>query len=268
MNRQMSFMWKLLAGFCLAVAARAGEAPQIFWMSDPVRPGETLVLQGANFRTNTRVEIRPATALAGVWTGAEVLQRTEDNLKAVMPADWPMCAFACRAVTPGETVGSPVSWVNVPDVWWLQGDAGEAASPGGWLRVLGRNLNFGGHSTARLGGETNGGSDETNGGVTLAAKEAGCYSLSFALPLALKPGRYQVQVDNGLAGAAPWRGEVLIQAPPAWPTNVFSVVESLGQDAAKERRKSLVKYREGKDCTAGVLAALRKAKENGGGVLY
>ncbi len=254
-------MWKMLAGFCLAVAAGAGETPQIFWTSDPVRPGDTLVLQGANFRTNTQVEIRPATSLAGVWTGAGVLQRTEDNLKAVMPADWPMCAFACRAITPGEAPGSPVLWVNVPDVWWLQGDAGEAASPGGWLRVLGRNLNFGGASIARL-------SDETDGGVTLAAKEAGCYSLSFALPLGLKPGRYQVQVDNGLAGAGPWRGEVLIQAPPAWPTNVFSVVDSLGQDAAKEMRKSLVKYREVKDCTAGILAALRKAKENGGGIVY
>ena len=263
--KQFVFAWALawintVAGGLVATA-RASEVAQIFWLSDPVRPGETLVLQGANFRTNTMVEIRPGTALTGAWTRAEVLQRSEGNLKIVMPSDWPLCAFACRTTGSGDVGAPSVSWVNVPDVWWLQGDAGETASPGGWLRVFGRNLNFGGQSTLGL-------SSETTGDVKLGTTNADCFSLSFAIPENLKPGAYKVQVHNGLSGAGPWLGEIVIRPAVAWPTNVFSVVESLGQDAAKEMRKSLVKYLDVKDGTAGVLAALKKAKENGGGVVY
>ena len=257
----ISFLfWRILAVYLLASTARAGDAPQIIWSSDPVRPGETLVLQGANFGTNPMVEIRAGKALTGAWTRAEILQRSEDNLKIVMPADWPMGAFACRVADSGEVV-SPVSWINVPDVWWAQGDLGKAASPGGWLRMFGRNLNFGGQSTVRLEGET-------TGEVKLEATNADCYSLCFALPQSLPAGTCNVQVHNGLAGAEPWLGEIIIQSPPAWPTNVFSVVESLGKDAEKEMRKSLVKYRDVKDGTAGIEAALKQAKENGGGVVY
>ena len=219
------------------------------------------MLQGANFGANMIVEMRPGTALSDAWRRAEVLQRSEDNLKVVVPATWPMSAFACRVTDPGDTVSLAASWVNVPDVWWLQGDAGDTATPGGWMRVLGKNLNFGGRSTLRL-------SSAENGDITLEATHAECYSLAFALPHLLKPGAYTVQVHNGLPGSGPWLGKVHLTPLSAWPTNVFSVVESLGSGAAKEMRKSLIKYRDVKDGTAGILAALQKARQNGGGVVF
>lgn len=239
----------------------AGDAPQVFWASDPVRSGETLVLQGADFGPDTVVEVRPGTAPTGAWTRAEVVQRSVDNLKVVVPAEWPACAFACRASNPGEAGTGPESWINVPELWWLQGDAGDAASAGGWLRVFGRNLNFGGTSTLHLSG---GGGRK----LLLEATNAGCYSLGFQLPEELEPGTYRVRIESGLAGAGPGLGELRVLPPAAWPEDVFSVVESLGEEGAREMRKSLVKYHQVEDRGDGIRAALKKAEENGGGVVY
>ena len=256
---QRSYLPGILAVLLLVAGGRAGETPHIFWASDSVLPGETVVLQGADFGTNTVVEFRPGTAAPnGAWTRAEILQRSADNLKAVLPADWPMGVFACRTVDLGNPVPSAVWWLNAPEGWWVQGDAGETATPGGWLRVCGRNLIFGGLSTARL-------VDESNREMSLEATNADGYALGFTLPLNLKPGAWRVEVHNGLPGTAPWRGGITVRPAPAWPTNVFSVVESLGRDAAREMRKTLVKYREVKDATAGIQAALGRARQNGGG---
>lgn len=49
---------------------------------------------------------------------------------------------------------------------------------------------------------------------------------------------------------------------------MFSVLETEGPNAAKEMRESLMKYRQPIDRTAGIQAALKKAKEKGGGVVY
>ena len=97
-----------------------------------------------------------------------------------------------------------------------------------------------------------------------------CHSLLVEVPSILKPGEYHFELGDGFGGKETWKtaGLIRITVPPAWPTNVFSVVEALGKDAEKEMRKSLVKYREVKDGTAGILAALKKAKDNGGGVVY
>jgi hypothetical protein len=243
----------------MAAAAPAASGPRIYWISDPVRPDETVVLQGGDFGTNATVEIAPVGTKR--WTRTTVLQGSDDCLKFFIPADWKMDVFSCRVTAGGST--SPVASINAPDPWWLQGDAGETATPGGWLRVLGKCLNFGGRSGARL---------ESEAGEALALAPTGDdgYSLTCAVPGDLTPGPYKVQVHNGLGGDAAWReaGTIRIETPPAWPTNVFSVLESRGGDAEKEMRKSLVKYRDVKDHTEGIHAALKKAKENGGGVVY
>ena len=59
-----------------------------------------------------------------------------------------MSIWACR-VRRGETLSEPVI-LNAPEPWWWNGDSGQTASPGGWLRVFGKSLNFGGASQAVL----------------------------------------------------------------------------------------------------------------------
>ncbi|MCX5684426.1 MAG: glycosyl hydrolase family 28-related protein, partial [Planctomycetota bacterium] len=287
----------LLAVACVVLGTDAGvaaaaHAPTIFWASDPVRPDETVLVQGADFGPAAVVEVarledgKPtapaitiappvafalptATASPGAsavpaalaWRKVPVLQASDCSLKFALPADAKMGVFAFR-VTAGGAAGGPVL-LNAPDPWWVQGDRGETATPGGWIRVLGKCLNFGGRSLARL---------QPAQGQALALESAAAdgYSLRFALPPEAVPGDYAVSVHNGLGGDAAWRpaGTIRIEAPPAWPATVFSVLDFYGKDAEKDMRKSLVKYNNVKDRTEGIQAALAKAKASGGGVVY
>jgi hypothetical protein len=165
-------------------------------------------------------------------------------------------------VTAGGGSSEP-GLLNAPDPWWAQGDEGDAATPGGWLRVMGKSLATGGRSNVRL-------EAETGAPIDLQTKSSSDYSLRLDLPADLKPGTYTVQVHNGAGGDAAWRspGKMRIVPPVAVPTAVFSVLDACGPNAEKEMRDSLIKYRQPIDRTDGILAALKKAKENGGGIVY
>ncbi len=140
-----------------AAQPKPAPRPCIFWASDPVRPDETVLLQGSDFGTTAIVEIaRLDDAAAGeppdpprlareaqlsqikAWTPVPVLQGTDESLKFVVPADWAPGVFVCRITAGGAT--SDPALLNEPDPWWIQGDEGEAATAGGWLRVLGKSL--------------------------------------------------------------------------------------------------------------------------------
>jgi hypothetical protein len=94
--------------------------------------------------------------------------------------------------------------------------------------------------------------------------------LRAALPRDLPLGRYSVHVSNGSGGSGAWTGagSITIIAPPVIPAAVFNVLASYGPDAATQMRNSLVKYIQPIDRTEGILSALKKAKENGGGTVY
>jgi len=251
-------------------AAAGAAAPAIFWASDPVRPNETVLVQGSDFGPTPTVEIaQEGLTVRGTdtvvfidkWLQVPVLQGSDCSLKFVVPADWEMGVFAFRVDVGGTR--SPLVRLNAPDPWWVQGDAGETATPGGWLRVLGKSLNFGGRSRVRL-------QPEQGNAVALESAAADGYSLRFDLPADLEPGLYEVNVSNGPKGEAGWRkaGTVRIAPPPAWPTTVFSVLDFYGKDAEKEARKTLIKYGQVPDRTEGIQAALEKARKNGGGIVY
>lgn len=128
-----------------AAIPAAAASPQIFWASDPVRPGETVLLIGEGLSTEAVVEIAQVERIepaAPSWTTVKPLQAGPRSAKAVVPADWKMGLFACR-VRIGDAVSNQLL-VNAPDPWWWQGDGGQTASPGGRLRVFGKSLNFGG----------------------------------------------------------------------------------------------------------------------------
>ena len=175
----------LLAAMLLLAFGQIGRAaPQVFWASDPVRPNETVLLQGNDFAGQPRVEVTrladgDATAPAAPWTAAAVLQGSDCSLKFALPADWKMGVFACRVTATGATSASVL--INAPDPWWVQGDRGAACSPGGWLRVFGKSLHFGGRSAGRL-------VDAQGRAVPLDPADANCFALRFDLPTDLKPG--------------------------------------------------------------------------------
>lgn len=257
-------------------------APQIFWASDPVRPNETILLQGGDFGGQVTVEMArlddgaerasggtplpPPTnptdaSKVKTWTRVPVLQASDCSLKFVVPADWKMGVYACRVASGGAT--SQPRLINAPDPWWLQGDRGRTVTPGGWLRVFGKSLSFDKPCAVRL-------RSESKAAIDLKPEAIDGYALRLKLPADLEPGTYAVSVHNGLGGDAAWQaaGQLRVVAPAPWPAEVFSVLDSYGADAVAQSRKTLSKYSPVPDRTQGIHAALRKAKQNGGGIVY
>ncbi|MDD2600918.1 MAG: glycosyl hydrolase family 28-related protein [Kiritimatiellae bacterium] len=240
----------------LAIMSAAGEGPQVFWASDPVRPGETVVLMGESFTTNMVVELAQVTekqgpSLAGsAFSEAQVkvvlkpLQASEQSLKAAVPNTWTQGVWAVR-VSGQDAVVSKSVLLNAPTVWWWNGDGGEFSTPGGWLRVFGKALNFGGQSRAQL----------KNGEgriLELMPHRSSGYALAFDLPPEIAPGDYELLVDNGLGGGAAWcnAGTVLIRQPRAWKGDIFNIKDFDPNPAE------------------ALLAALKAAETNGGGIVY
>lgn len=225
-----------------ACASFAQEAPQIIWASDPIRSGETLLLTGEGFTRNSVVELGEA-AGAESWTALKLAQLSAQSLKAVVPESRPLGVWACR-VRDGARV-SKAEWLNEPAVWWWNGDGGEFATPGGWLRVFGKSLHFGGQSRARLRA-----ADGT--AVELLPRESSSYALAFALPAGIAPGEYALSVHNGLRGEPAWQsgGAVTVRPRAMWKSDLFNV-KDFGPKPAE-----------------ALAAALRAAETNGGGVVY
>lgn len=254
MKRTLSALTGLLLPSLAAIHA-ADKTPQIIQASDPVRPDETVLVIGEGFGNGCTVELgpladgpitQPQTNLIPTvkrWESIQPLQADEHSLKFVVPKSWPQGVWACR-VRQGGGVSEPVI-LNAPDPWWWNGDGGEFASPGGWLRVFGKSLGFGGESRAILHAV-----DGRN--IRLATRERNGYALHFPLPADIPAGDYTMSIHNGLGGDAAWRsaGTVTVRPPTAWKSDVFNV-KDFGPKPAE-----------------ALLAALAKAKANGGGIVF
>ena len=222
--------------------------------------GAAAIVEMARLDDRPGTEVRPLPDIKQ-WSRVPLLQASDETLKFVVPATWKPGVFACR-VTVGGAASEPLL-LNAPDPWWIQGDEGEAASPGGWLRVLGKSLALGGQSMARL---------EPEHGEPLVLRPAAAdgFCLRFDLPATLPTGPYTVRVHNGSGGNAAWRtaGKLRIEAAPVIPEKTFSVLDFYGPDAEQKMRDTLVKYNQPLDRSEGIQAALKKAKDHGGGIIY
>jgi len=255
-----------LNSLAVAPAAAAADNPTIVWASSPVRPDETVVIAGDSFTASdatTVIELAPlentppgeppagpgpepaaATIPAASWQPQPLLRGDAESIAAVVPATWPQGLWACR-VKRGDAVSAPVG-LNAPVAWWIQGDAGETAAPGGAVRVFGHSLSFqaAGQPAAALRGDD-------NAVVSLTVTESTPYALTVQLPADAKLGSHRLWVHNGLGGPAGWRlaGTIIVAAPEAWKTDRFNV-----RDFGPKPEEA-------------ILAAIAKAKENGGGIV-
>ena len=219
--------WVGFAAICVA-AGRAGAAPVVFWASDPIRPGETVLVSGEGFGERPSVEvwrlgdgpaetssakppIRPAQT-----EQAKVVQPGDKSLKFLVPGSLKPGLYAYRLSAGGA---STQGLLNRPAVWWALGDGGTFATPGGSVRFFGKNL-------ARPGQE--------RGKVTLLLQgprsvrltaQADCYAGQCALPRDLPTGEYQLLVHSGCGGAAGWSEAITLrlERPKPWPAKVFNV---------------------------------------------
>jgi hypothetical protein len=126
---------------CLLLSAAlvlplGAETPHIFWASDPVKPDETVLVQGSDFE-GAKVEVQQL-GRDKKWSAIPIAQGSDSSLKFIVPADWAQGVYALK-VTGKDGKASKEWLINSPDVWWVQGDEGEAATPGGWLRAFGKS---------------------------------------------------------------------------------------------------------------------------------
>jgi hypothetical protein len=200
------------------------------------------MLTGEGFTSNSVVELSEGLA-DKPWTALQPLQASERCLKVVVPKAWPLNVWACR-VREGDRVSSAEA-LNEPAAWWWNGDCGEFATPGGWVRVFGKSLHFSGASAGAL-------LDSSGRPVALSPRAGTGYELAFDLPQNLAPGDYALRIHNGLGGAGAWgpAGTVTVRARTEWKTTRFNV-KDFGTKPAE-----------------ALAAALKAAETNGGGVVY
>ena len=256
-------------GFVVAVnspcaqAQGDGAAPAVFWVSDPVRPGETAMVIGENLGDKPALEImRLPDGRAGapvketvVWLKrgtktVEALQANRQSVKFVVPPNLDHGLFAVRIATRD---GTAERVLNRPQVWWAQGDSGTTANPGGWLRAFGKNLGWAAKDglrkpVLRLDGPRS---------LTLPVETDG-NAVRAALPADVPVGTYRLYAHSGAGGGAGWSDpvELTVAKKTAWPLTVFNVTNFGAQaDGAK-------------DDTAAIQEALSAAATNGGGVVF
>ena len=248
----------LLAACLLPVAA--GAAPVVFWASDPVARGDTVLVTGAGLGNPNGVLVHrfsdgpagnPLTGPTEVRMDSspqrcEAIQPTNESLKFILPAKLAPGIFLYQIRT---AEGQVRCLLNLPTVWWAQGQEGGDAAPGGTLRLFGKNL-LGPGKTATV---------VLVGTKTLRLTGTGdVWSLTVPIPATAAEGNYRIYVHNGYGGAIGWSESlpVTLRAPEAWPSRIFRVTDygATGQGQA--------------DDTTAVQAALNAAGQAGGGVVY
>jgi hypothetical protein len=259
----------LIVSLSWATTVAYGESV-VTWASDPVRPDETVLMRGTGFGTQPAVSFArcadgdPLTATAGELKSFTLptLQASDDALKFTIPAGEQPGVFSCRVVVNG--VASAPVILNLPQCWWLQGDAGSSATPGGWLRIFGKCL---GATAASVRVVLK---DDKGPARALPVEAADDWSLRVRIPPEVQPGSYTIRLHNGHGGSGAWSPAVAatVVASAPWPTTVYNILEASGPDAVRDMRRTLVKYGKPVEHTAEVLAALAKAKAAGGGIVY
>jgi hypothetical protein len=194
------------------------------------------------------------------WTKLAAHTSTERSLTATVPANWSDGIYALRLKNESQQASEPVL-VNTPDPWFVQGDMGDTATPGGYFIVAGTALE-------RSGGLAPQAALVAKSGGTLIAElqleeritNSTGYGLRFTVPSSVPEGEYQLWLHNGRGGKAGWvrfstfiettLDTVVVKKAKIWPTTVFNVSSYSGSDDDK------------------FSAAIAAANANGGGKIY
>lgn len=230
--------------------------PVLYRVADPVKPGDTLLLSGGHLGEVQQVVLKgPAPLGEKSSSVATIIKRNNSALFVQIPREWPRSILRGALQWPR---GEIPFFVNGPDVWWLQGNLGRAASPGGSVRLLGKNLDL----TADLSGQSVmilQPLGDTGERATTAHVEGSCsmYSCRFNLPESLIEGKYRVLLE--LAGGT---GSVAIQQS-------LSVVRQVKIPSLQVSVADFGAVGNGrKDDTAAIQDGLEYLAKNGGGTLF
>lgn len=200
----------------LAAPAAAVAAPTVFWFNDPVGPDETVLVTGADLDSVTAVSIARI-ADAGAETEIPILQQNKLSLKLVVPAEFAPGIFR---VTLRHAEGNLILRVNLPAVYWTEGNLGDAASPGGRVQIFGRDIvRRAERARLQLVPPT------TGPAIDATLDGGGLWRAAFRLPERLTLGAYRLRLSNGDGGDDEWldAGTLDIRAAAPAPASRFDV---------------------------------------------
>jgi len=241
----------LIAAFVAATARLTAATPAVFWASEPVQPGQTVVVIGEGLGEKPKVQVArlaDGPQSAEVSVAVDAIQASDQGVKFTVPATFQPGIFVYRITNDAGTCQGPL---NRPQIWWAQGGNGTTASPGASIRVFGRNLAVKpfGKAAVRLHFGTQ---------WIDAVAHGDEFAVSVKLPADLPAGNHRLVVRNGFGGESGWSEAVQIEVakPKPWPTTVFNVREFGAEGDGV------------KDDTAAILDVLQKAEKAGGGVVF
>ena len=236
----MKSRFLLVLGVSALAESAFSASPSVTWVSYPVGSGDHVLVHGSDWGTGPKAEIGGKTVPLAVLSDSA----------AVFP--FPPEESVVRGRIVGAGGRSEPFVLNAPTVWWMQGDRGDASSPGGTLRVFGRSL-------APYGKGVAGKPRLKVGDRELALTKADVWSLDAAVPKDLAPGTYKVRVRNGLKGEEGWTeaGDWKVEPDvPVWKADVFPVTRfGAGPN-------------DGDSDSDAFDAAMAAAERNGGGIVY
>ncbi len=226
--------------FCVCV--QGATPPVVTWASYPVRGGEHVVVHGGDWGEKPRIVLGDATVPATVLSDTGLAFPFPGGEEAIAEGRVVNAAGASRPFA-----------LNVPTPWWLQGDDGDASTPGGTLRIFGRAL------APSTPGARAAKSRVRLGERELALERADVWSLDARIPADLAPGDYPVFVSNGLPGGREWYAAGTWTVAPrraVWKDDRFNVKDY-----------GAVANDDGDDSSA-FEAACAAAAKNGGGTVF
>src|SRR5215470_14381120 len=245
----------ILAALQLLLIGQAWAQPAIFWFNDPVGPDETVLVTGADLN-----EVRSAAVARIPDQGpasdptrempVDILQANALSLKFVIPKE---LAGGIYRFTLNHENGSFSARINMPSVYWTQGNIGEAASPAGWIQIFGRNI-IRRSDRARLELRRDGANDSTEAPLTSGDLWRG----AFRVPDDLAPATYRLRLFNGDGGPDEWTnaGTIVIRTDDPLPMQSLDI---RGYGAVGDGRV---------DCTRAIRTAMNALSQSGGGTLY
>lgn len=227
-----------------SLLARA-EVPKVFWHSQPVGPNETVMVQGHAISLSTKVDTLrmedtyPGSPLPVTAPQFDSLPRRikplsfgESILNFTIPKNWPNGVYAYRL---SNEVQSAVYLVNAPDPWFIHGDQGNRATPGGWVTVYGNSLAING-GTPQLALSKNGTVVKQ---IQARPGSDNAYAQYFDLPADLAVDSYELYVHNGYGGPAAWSR---FPGNDATDSNLLKIVsrDSLWETAARRQNEVVI----------------------------
>ena len=185
---------------------------------------------------------------------AEILQATEDSIKLRMPARAGIYQASLYGAA-GELLQSV--WLNLPQLETVLGDNGDSVSPGGLIRLAGYRLC---PADAPLPAEVRLRNAAQTVVLSPEAQDAP-YALSVRLPEDIPEGEYELSLHSGYGDDGCWAAPRGIRIRASFlkgiPRRVFNVQDYGAKGVGAFHND-----------TAGILAALSAARENGGGTVY